>query len=456
MMKIMKTVGQLLLILALITTSKVVYSQQILDDYVSEGLKSNLVLRQKQISAEKAQIALKEATSLFFPSINFNASYLSGEGGRSFEFPVGDLMNPVYSTLNQLTGQQNFPQIKNQEFSLSPNNYYDAHIRTSLPLLNTDIMYNRSIQSQQNQIREFELGIYKRDLVKNIKTAYYTYLMALSGVKVYESAVTLVSKNLEVNQSLLKNGKGLPAHVLRSKSEVEVINAKLLDAKNQASNAQHYFNFLLNKPLDSDIETAFDAESELAILKLRQPETVGLDHREEIKLLQKSVDIYDTKLSMDKFYWIPKISAFLDLGSQNVDWNVTEKSKYYVVGVQLDFPLFNSFRDGYKIDQSALDYQYAELNQKNMVQQLSLNAKIASDNLGSAYKNYQSALLQKESAESYFKLIDSGYREGANTLIEFLDARNQLTTAQMNTIITTYQVLIALSAAERENATYQF
>lgn len=452
----MKTVKIITLAFMMVFSINSGIAQQVLSNYIEVGLSNNLVLQQKRISLEKAQIALKEANALFFPSINFNTTYLSGEGGRSFQFPVGDLMNPVYNTLNQLPGQQNFPQIKNQEFSLTPNNYYDAKIRTTLPLLNTDIIYNRAIQSHQNEIKEYELEIYKRDLVKSIKTAYYTYLMALSGVKVYESAKILVSKNLEVNESLLKNGKGLPAHVLRSKSEVEVINAKLLDAKNQASIAQHYFNFLLNKQLDSEIEIVSDFSAELSKLNQSSAKAERNPEREEIKLLQKSVDIFETKSNKDEFYWIPKISAFLDLGSQNTDWKFTEKSKYYVVGVQLDFPIFNSFRDGYTIDQSELDLKNAELNRKNFVQQLSMNEKIATDNLTSSIQNYQSALLQKESAESYFKLIESGYREGANTLIEFLDARNQLTTAQMNANITTFQLLIAQTNFERENASYQF
>src|SRR5688500_3344718 len=172
-------------------TGTAVYAQSSVDNYIKEGLKNNLVLKQKNIAIDKALAALKESKGLFMPSVNFSGSYQSGEGGRYFDFPVGDLINPVYQTLNQLTSTNNFPQLQNIKSNLNPNNYYDAHVRTSLPIINTDIYYNYKIQKQQIALSENEAALYRRELVKDIKTAYYNYLMAKSGVEVYESALKL-------------------------------------------------------------------------------------------------------------------------------------------------------------------------------------------------------------------------------------------------------------------------
>jgi hypothetical protein len=46
--------------------------------------------------------------------------YFMAGGGRTVDFPVGDLLNPVYTTLNQLTGGNNFPQVTNQSILLNP------------------------------------------------------------------------------------------------------------------------------------------------------------------------------------------------------------------------------------------------------------------------------------------------------------------------------------------------
>ena len=83
----------------------------ILENYIREGLESNRGLKQKQLDYASNLAALKEARGLFLPDISLNARYTVAEGGRMIEFPVGDLLNPVYSTLNMLTGSSQFPQM---------------------------------------------------------------------------------------------------------------------------------------------------------------------------------------------------------------------------------------------------------------------------------------------------------------------------------------------------------
>src|SRR3989337_2258368 len=218
-------------------------AQSALDNYVEEGLKNNLVLQQKNISLQQAQQSLQIARSYFLPSVSLLTDYTSGEGGRSISIPVGDLLNPVYTSLNQMTQSDAFPQVENVEQNFFPKNFYDARVRTSVPLINTDLYINRNIQSQQVMLKQYELDVYKRQLVLDIKTAYYNQLTAEEPVKIYESALSLVNKNIEINESLLRNGKSLPANVMRSKSEAQRVRADLNNARNQVINAKKYFNF---------------------------------------------------------------------------------------------------------------------------------------------------------------------------------------------------------------------
>jgi hypothetical protein len=94
---------KLRLIITLILLSSQLNAQKVLDDYISYGLGNNLALQQKQSGYRKSIEALKEAKGLFYPRISFEARYTISEGGRTIDFPVGDLLNPVYMTLNSLT-----------------------------------------------------------------------------------------------------------------------------------------------------------------------------------------------------------------------------------------------------------------------------------------------------------------------------------------------------------------
>lgn len=429
-------------------------AQSALENYVKEGLKSNLVLQQKDLSLQQAQQSLRIARSYFLPSVNLLTDYTSGEGGRSISIPVGDLLNPVYASLNEMTQSDAFPQVENVNQNFFPKNFYDAKVRTSVPLINTDLYLNRSIQSQQVMVSQYELEAYKRQLVLDIKTAYYNQIAAESAVKIYESALSLVNKNVEINESLLRNGKSLPANVMRSKSEAERVRADLNNARNQVVNARKYFNFLLNRDLDLEVDTS-DSIQENISLSTDTTSTFA-NTREELQILKTVREINQSSLQMAKLNRLPKVSAFLDLGTQASDWKYNNDSKYYLVGVQLSLPIFQGFRNASTIRQNKLEIQKTEKNLANTTRQLELAASTSKNDLQTTIQNYQAAQEQLKSAQSYFHLIEKGYKEGVNSLIEFLDARNQLTSSQLQLNLRQLEVLTANARVERETASYSF
>ena len=163
-----------------------------------------------------------------------------------------------------------------------------------------------------------------------------------------------------------------------------------------------------------------------------------------------------TSLRLNKFSRLPKVNAFLDLGSQASDWRVNENSKYYLVGVQLSMPLFLGFRNNMAIRQSTLEVQKTQLQLTNTTQQLLLAAEVAKNDLQTTIQNYLASREQLKSAQSYFHLIEKGYQEGINSLIEFLDARNQLTSSQLQRNLRLFEMLTASAKLERETASYSF
>jgi outer membrane protein TolC len=438
------------LLLATLALSLHTQAQNVLDQYVEEGLKSNLVLQEKNLTLQQAEQSLQIARSYFLPSVNLLADYTSGEGGRSIAVPIGDLLNPVYASLNQLTQSDRFPQVENVNQNFFPKNFYDARVRTFLPIVNTDLYVNKTIQSQQIVLRQYEVDVYKRQLVLNIKSAYFQYLAAEAAVHIYESALTLVRKNVAVNESLLKNGKSLPATVLRSRSEEERVGSDLNSARNGVINARRYFNFLLNKELDTPINDQYVPTGMLLVDTIK----VSVNRREEVRMLLQTNEINQSSLRLNRLSRLPKINAFLDLGSQASDWQYNNDSRYYLVGVQFSLPIFQGFRTNMNIRQNKLNIQRTELSLRNTTRQLEMAAEIAQSDLQTAHQNLLAAEQQLKSAQSYFNLLDKGYQQGVYSLIEFLDARNQLTASQLQQNLRQFDVLTAMARLERETSSY--
>lgn len=424
-----------------------------LDRYIQTGLEQNIVLRQKNISLERAAIALNQAKALYLPGIDLQAGYQTGEGGRSISLPVGDLLNPVYNTLNQLTSSNAFPNIQNTNAFFLPKDLTDVKIATSFPIINKNIGYNKRLQTQQITLTQAELETYRRDLVGQIKAAYFNYLMASKAIGIYESALALAAEGRRTNEKLLGNGKGLPAYVQRAESEVEKAQAALADARKQAENARLYFNFLLNASPEQTIDTSYNTDK--ALLEAQQPAAPEAANREELRSVRTALDIQKTVLSMNKDFYMPKLNGYFNVGNQAERFNYTNKAFYYVGGLQLDVPLFHGRSNRLKIRQTQLDVANAALTVENTEKQLSLAARIAANNLTQSVTNYKSAIKQADAAGAYHRLIDKGYREGINTFLETVDARNQWTASSLQVVLTRYRVLLAAAAYERETATFK-
>lgn len=427
-----------------------VSAQVALEKYIETGLKSNLVLQEKNISLESALNALKTANSLFFPSVDLKGDYQSGEGGRSILFPIGDMLNPIYRTLNQLTSGNQFPEISNVETNFFPQNYYDLKVRTSLPIINSDLIYNRTIRKQQIKLQEYDVEIYKSELTRNIQVAYYNYLSAAKSIAIFDGALYLAKEAKRINQSLLDNGKSLKAYVLRSESEIQSLEAKRTSALQQLKNARMYFNFILNANQDEAIDTAFTVSFDQRLLDQYLLNEASVADRTELKALDQSESISQNILKMSKAYWVPKLNGFLDLGSQAEDWKFNSKSKYYFFGFQLDFSIFSAGKNRTRIKQSELALKNQQINNVYSRNQIQLSADMARNSLTASYRNYSACIKQLDATTAYNNLIEKGYREGINTFIETVDARNQLTTAELQLVINKYQLLAALAIYERE------
>mgnify|MGYP001176813415 FL=1 len=437
---------------AIVWLPSFLWAQRPLDSYVHLGLKSNLALKEKEISLDQAKLSLDMARSYFLPSVNVLGDYTSGKGGRNIAIPIGDLLNPVYTTLNQLTESDAFPQVENVSQDFFPYNFYDVRVRTSVPLINTDLHINRNIEKQKVELQQYELNAYKRQLVFDIKVAYYNYLSARESEKIYESALQLVEKNVQVNESSMRNGANLPANVLRAKSESENVRAELNNARVKVINARNYLNFLLNRPLDADVDVAEDTQYH----EVDEPRSDLVAAREELAMISKSREIQVSSLQMHKLSRMPKVNAFLDLGAQGADWEFYDRSKYFLFGVQLSIPVFQGFRNNLAIKQSRLALERTDMQLQHTRGRLEVAATMASNALLVAKQNFQAAQEQLKSSRSYFNLVEKGFRQGVNSQIEFIDARNQLTQSELTVNLRQFEMLIAAAQLERETSSFIF
>lgn len=424
-----------------------------LDLYVRTGLENNLALKQRKADWREASLKLREAKGMFYPDLSFNARYTVADGGRMIDFPVGDLLNPVYSTLNMLTASDRFPSIENEAFPFLRPTEHETKLRLVQPLVNTDIYYNRKIKENSLDISYADMMSYQRKLVSEIKQSYYNYMKSVKMVELLESTLPVLEENRRVNLRLYENQKVTRDVILRSESEIRKLEENLAAARGSVAVAEAYFNFLLNR----DLKTAIIQESsEIPALPadidsyLQQ----ALSSREEILKLESYSELAANNVKLKKSSAVPELFAVVDYGFQGEEYRFTGDDDFLLASLVLKWDLFKGLQEKSRISEAMIveeKAQYQLQESENLIRLDVLNKwydLIASDKKLKASKANSSAAMEA------FRIINKKYGQNQASLLEFLDARNNMTRSQQDVIINTYDLLIRFAALEKAAALY--
>jgi outer membrane protein TolC len=435
----------------------------ILDNYLRIGLDSNLAMHQRNFDLQRALLDLKRARAQFYPQAGFSSQYTLADGGRSQSIPVGDLLNGVYSTLNQLTGTNKFPQVANQSVQFLPNNFQDTKMEITLPILNTDLQYNKAVNSEIINSRKADVDIYRRDLVRSIRQAYYQYLQTEKAVDVYSNALLDVKANLRVSEKFVENNMATRESVLRGQSQVSHVESSLIGAENDRGNAAAYVNFLLNRPLDTPVLTdsallvddpAASAQPERSATQTDAPDAIA--GREELSRLKSTQNILSSNLRWNQNYLIPKLNAFYDVGFQGYGYHFNGTQFYQLAGVNLTWNLFKAGDNKYKISQARIDIRSTDEQYRQLTDQLTLEQQTTVNNYASAVEALHALADEVRSTRETYRLADKRYKEGNALQIELIDSRTQMTDAEIRYTLGRLAVLNRVADLERVEAAYKF
>ncbi|MBN2012364.1 TolC family protein [candidate division KSB1 bacterium] len=427
----------------------------ILDSYIAQGLSNNLALKQKSISLEQSIQALHQARGMFLPSVSLDARYSRAGGGRMIEIPIGDLMNPVYSTLNQLLTQVGqpalFPEnLQNQSVPFLREKEQDTKIRVVQPLFQPAIYRNYKIRSDQRGMQEAEVGIFKRQLISDIHEAYFNYLKTVRVVALLDQTNNLLKENVRVSESLFRNQKITEEGVFSARAELSALEQQRADAQKSQTMAAAYFNFLLNRPLDVSIDILdVEADNAFKLIPLADALALARSHREEFQLVNHGIDAAYHGVRLAGSSFLPGVTGVFDYGYQGEKYKFTPDDDYWMASVVLNWNFFNGFQDKAKRNQAVLEKTKLETQLMELENQIQLQVKEAHENVRVAQLAIASTRDRVTSARKSFQLTQKKYTLGMVPPIEYRNARHDLTEAELQAIIAVYDYHIQAARFER-------
>jgi outer membrane protein len=435
----------------------------VVEQLVGDALAANLELEASDATVAQRLAGLDQARARYLPVLELNARYSRADGGRAFTFPVGDLLNPVYATLNQLTGTSRFPAIENVEVNFLREREQETKVTLVQPLYDARIGAARDAADAQFRASDAARAALRSRLARDVRQAYYRWLQARAQVGILDATLELAQANLRVNESLFRNGKITRDLVYRAEADVLEVEQSRLAAANGVRLAQSYVNLLRNAPFDHALPVAAVADPDVARLsgdlatRAKQPglvlgglQAAAVDRRAELKQLDAAAAAATAGERLARAAFKPQLAFAVDAGSQGEDYSRfgTSEDRFVLASVVLKFNLFNGGADTAGLRGARAAQAEVRANRALAESRIRLEVQQALSNLEVAQASLDTAAKRVEAAAGAFRIAQKKRDLGQINQAEFVDARRALTDAQLNRNVTRFEALDGLAELE--------
>lgn len=437
----------------------------VLDRLVADALRSNQEVAGAEARVAQRLAALDEARARYLPSLDLNARYSMARGGRTIDLPVGDLLNPVYSTLNDLLVAQGKPaafgQIPNVKESLLRETEQQSSLTLTQPLFDLRIPAAKRVAESQHLAALGGLDALRARIIRDVKQAYYRWLGLREAVTILDATLALARSNLEANQSLFRNGKITEDLVFRAEADLLEVQQQSMDVSNGVVLAQAWVNLLRNEAPEAPLDAAVVVDGDIAVQRgevaaacgsrtLDGPslQAAALARRPELRQLDAVVAAASAGRAAAVAAEVPTLGMAVDAGTQGERYGVSDDNLYVLASLVLRFNLFRGGADAAAIREASARIDEVRAARALAEQRIRVEALDAAQGFALASASLDTAGKRAAAAQAGFRITARKRDLGQVNQTEFLDARRALTDAELNQNRTRFEALGALAEIE--------
>ena len=424
----------------------------LLDRYVSEALASNSALQAQHFAVESALHGLSAARAKRGPTLALNARYTLSEGGRTLELPTGDLVNPAYQTLNQLTaGSANptaFPQIDNSEIAFLRPREQDTRLTIAAPLYAPEINAEVYLRAAQLEGSQATREAYARTLVRDVKSAYLRTLAADAGVQVLEASRASLQANLRVAQALVDAGKATRDQRLRAEAELLDIEQRLNTARSDTRAARRFLNLLRNQEENTPVEVLADTTALIGTGS--QPALP----RPELRQLDAQIDEAEGARRLADAAYQPVLALVADAGIQGEDYRFGRDADVATLSLVLKWTLLDFGTRRAAVSRASAQANQLRALRQDVQRQLQLARANALDRVQTTADGLTTATARRAAAEESLRIAERKRDAGQLSQAEFIDAERSATAARLGLLLARSDQRIAAAELEFTEARF--
>ncbi|NJC25645.1 TolC family protein [Neolewinella antarctica] len=444
----LNTVHKVLSVISFLLAGTALFAQTTeLDAYVEIALRQNPTLIASRLLENERSLGIELAAANRRPTVDLRSDYILAVGGRTLDFPVGDLFNPVYATLNEVANESRFPtNLENVNEQLMPNNFHDTRVEVRLPLLQPRIQ--REVALRRSQLREGELATetLRNNIRRQVRDLYYSYLLANEGVSIIDSARIVLTEVLRVNQVLVRNDKATADVVYRTESELAGLDGRTASYAQQKSVAAAALNRLLGRDVSTELAIASPDELPRTLAPLEELRTRGRAQRAELKQLDQGTSSLELLAELQNAGGKPTLDLFLNAGAQGFLDQEFDGQPYVTGGVAFNWSLYDGKKRGLQQQQTRLQGERLRQERADVANGVDVQVWQAWQRITNESAQLDAAEKAATAARASYRIIEAKYRAQQALLVELLDARNQVTQQELSINLSRFRLLQADAA----------
>jgi outer membrane protein len=330
---------------------------------------------------------------------------------------------------------------------------YSAGLKLSQPLFNGRIGAALRASKLYGEWTEAVIRLATETVQRETIRAYYTAVLSEHLLEVNRGALETADRQLENTQARRRQGMASNYDELRAQVEVSNFRAQVLQAQNEKDVAYTALYRLMGASPESAADLVDEVPLVVEEIAFADAARTALERRADLAEAEYAVRMQRESVAAAKGRYLPEVSGYVSQAWANPDPHNSSQADWgdeWQAGVQVSLPLFDGLdrrgtlvQERAKLRQFEIALQDAEERVLSEIRQGVLSLKTAGEFAHSQSRN-------RETAREALRLVEAGLKEGQNSPVEVMDARQALTKASANyyqSIFTHAMARVALQQA---------
>ena len=395
-----------------------------MDDAINLALEKNSDLKIAKMEVEKSEQKLREARSGLFPKLD-----LSGQYQRYIDKPVIFLPpgSPFGPTLE-----------------IGSDNSYLVAAQLSMPLFALPLYEGIGLASDALDIAEQNYISVKNKIIGDVKKSFLAVILTRETKDVMQQSLKNAEDNFENIKRLNSAGTLSEYDVLRAEVQVENLKPIVLQMENNYKLSLEALKVAIGLDANQNIDVVGEMEFDETYKIPTEAEVIEelIQNNPTLAILEKQVKLNDRNVSLEQAAYFPSLAGFgnYQYQTQANDFKFSDYNwvKTFVLGLQLQIPIFNGFKTQSRVNQAEIGLNQAVEQKRNLTEAIKTQALSVLYRVQQAVKRIEGQNKTVRTAQEGYEIAKRRLENNVGTQLEVNDAELALRQAKLNRLQAIY------------------